>query len=308
MLLCFSVFTCLRFCVSAVIPKELLKKIRHIEIRTSHLVDEVLAGQYSTTFKGRGMEFEEVRPYQIGDEVRSIDWNVSARYGEPFVKVYREERELTVMLLVDISGSHLFGTQQQFKRELAVEVCATLAFSAIRNNDKVGLIQFTDRVEQFVPAKKGRRHVLRVIRELLFHEPAGRGTDLSAALEHLSRVARRRSVVFVVSDFQDRGYEAVLRVAKRRHDLIPVIITDPREREMPDVGLAELWDSETGELVVVDTSSGRFRDGYATEVKREAGLRRQMFQRLDIGTIELATGQPFVEPLREYFHRRRARL
>jgi uncharacterized protein (DUF58 family) len=290
------------------IPKELLKKIRHIEIRTSHLVDEVLAGQYSTTFKGRGMEFEEVRPYQIGDEVRTIDWNVSARYGEPFVKVYREERELTVMLVVDISGSHLFGTQQQFKRELAAEVCATLAFSAIRNNDKVGLIQFTDRVEQFVPAKKGRRHVLRVIRELLFHEPAGWGTDLSAALEHLSRVARRRSVVFVVSDFQDRGYEAVLRVAKRRHDLIPVIITDLREQEVPDVGLAELWDSETGELVVVDTSSVRFRDGYAAEVKREAGLRQQMFQRLDIGTIELGTGRPFVEPLREYFHKRRARL
>ena len=289
------------------IPKELLQTIRTIEIRTAHLVDEVLAGQYSTTFKGRGMEFEEVRPYQFGDDVRSIDWNVSARYAEPFVKVYREERELTVMLLVDTSGSHLFGTQQQLKRELAAEVCATLAFSAIRNNDKVGLIQFTDRVEKFVPAKKGRRHVLRVIRELLFHEPAGRGTDLTAALEHLSRVARRRSVVFLVSDFQDRGYERVLRVAKRRHDLIPVIISDPREREMPDVGLAQLLDTETGELVLADTSSRRFREAFAADVAAEAEQRRQMFRRMDMGTIELTTGRPFVEPLREYFHRRHAR-
>ena len=289
------------------IPKELLRKIRYIEIRTSHLVDEVLAGQYSTTFKGQGMEFEEVRPYQVGDDVRTIDWNVSARYGEPFVKVYREERELTVMLLVDMSGSHLFGTCQQFKRELSAEVCATLAFSAIRNNDKVGLIQFTDRVEKSVPAQKGRRHVLRVIRELLFHEPAGRGTNLTAAMEHLSRVAKRRSVVFVVSDFQDSGYEPVLRVAKRRHDLIPIVITDPRERDMPDVGLAEFLDSETGELVLVDASSRRFRDGFAADVRQTAERRRQMFRRIDVEAIELATGQSFVEPLMEYFHRRHAR-
>jgi len=290
-----------------VIPKELLKKIRHIEIRTSHLVDEVLAGQYSTTFKGRGMEFEEVRPYQVGDDVRTIDWNVSARYGEAFVKVYREERELTVMLLVDMSGSHLFGTHEQLKRELAAEVCATLAFSAIRSNDKVGLILFSDRVEKSVPAKKGRRHVLRVIRDLLFHEPLGRGTDLTAALEHLGRVAKRRSVVFLVSDFQDRGYEQVLRVAKRRHDLIPVVITDPREQAMPNVGLTELWDSETGALVLVDTSSRRFREGFAADVAAEAERRRQMFRRMDVGTIELTTGEQFVEPLRAYFHRRHAR-
>jgi uncharacterized protein (DUF58 family) len=253
------------------------------------------------------MEFEEVRPYQVGDDVRTIDWNVSARYAEPFVKVYREERELTVMLLVDISGSHLFGTHQQFKRELAAEVCATLAFSAIRNNDKVGLLQFTDRVEKFVPAKKGRRHVLRVIRELLFHQPLGRGTDLTAALEHLNRVARRRSVVFVVSDFQDSGYEKVLRVAKRRHDLIPIVIGDPREAQMPNVGLVELLDSETGELVVVDASSRRLREGFAADVRQAAEQRRQMFRRIDIGTIDLTTGESFLEPLREYFHRRHAR-
>ncbi len=290
------------------IPRELLRKVRHIEIRTSHLVNEVLAGQYNSAFKGRGMEFEEVRPYQVGDDVRSIDWNVSARYGEPFVKVYREERELTVMLLVDVSGSHLFGTQDQLKWDLAAEVCATLAFSAIRNNDKVGLILFSDQVEKFVPARKGRRHVLRVIRELLYHQPVGRGTDLATALEHHSRVTTRRSVVFVVSDFQDAGYEPALRVARRRHDLIPVVITDPRERELPDVGIVELLDSEGGGLITVDTSSRGFRAAYADDARRLAERRQQMFRRLDTETIELSTGQPFVEPLTRYFHRRRARL
>ena len=290
------------------IPKELLRKIRHIEIRTSRLVNEVLAGQYSATFKGRGMEFEEVRPYQVGDDVRTIDWNVSARYGEPFVKVYREERELTVMLLVDLSGSHLFGTHEQLKRELAAEVCATLAFSAIKNNDKVGLTLFTDRVEKFVPAKKGRQHVLRVIRELLYREPVGRGTDLVGALEHLARVARRRSVVFLVSDFQDAGYERALRVARRRHDLIPVSIADPREQELPNVGLIELVDGETGELVLVDTSSRRVREGFAADVRRSGELRDQVFRRMDVDALELTTGCSFVEPLLRYFHRRHARL
>ena len=290
------------------IPKELLKKIRYIEIRTSRLVNEVLAGQYNTTFKGRGIEFEEVRPYQIGDDVRSIDWNVSARYGEPFVKVYREERELTVMLLVDVSASHRFGTRQQLKQELAAEVCATLAFSAVTNNDKVGLILFTDRIEKSVPAKKGRRHVLRVIRELLYHQPAGRGTDLAAAVEHLNRVTRRRGVVFVVSDFQDSGYERVLRVARRRHDLIPIIIADRREAEMPDVGLIELLDAEAGELVLVDTSSRRFREGFAADVRRRSEQRQQMLRRLDLESIEMTTGEPFVEPLMRYFRRKHARL
>ncbi len=289
------------------IPKELLRKIRYIEIRTSRLVNEVLAGQYSATFKGRGMEFEEVRPYQIGDDVRTIDWNVSARYGEPFVKVFREERELTVMLLVDMSGSHLFGTNEQLKRELAAEVCATLAFSAVKNNDKVGLILFTDRIEKLVPAKKGRSHVLRVIREALYHQPVGRGTDLNGALEHLNKVNRRRSVVFVLSDFQDTGYEQALRVARRRHDLIPVLVTDPREREMPDVGLIELLDGETGELVLVDTSSRAVRNGFAADVRRADERRERMFRSMDVETIAVTTGQPFVEPLMRYFHKRHAR-
>ena len=290
------------------IPKELLKKIRYIEIRTSRLVNEVLAGQYNTTFKGRGIEFEEVRPYQIGDDVRSIDWNVSARYGEPFVKVYREERELTVMLLVDMSASHRFGTRQQLKQELAAEVCATLAFSAIKNNDKVGLILFTDRIEKSVPASKGRRHVLRVIRELLYHQPVGRGTNLAAAVEHLNRVTRRRGVVFLVSDFQDSGYERVLQVARRRHDLIPIIIADRREAEMPDVGLIELLDAEAGELVLVDTSSRRFREGFAADVRRRNELQQQALRRLDLESIEMTTGEPFVEPLMRHFRRKHARL
>lgn len=289
------------------IPHELLRKIRLIEIRTSHLVNEVLAGQYNTTFRGRGMEFEEVRPYQIGDDVRTIDWNVSARYAEPFVKVFREERELTVMLLVDVSGSHQFGTHRQLKRDLAAEVCATLAFSAIRNNDKVGLILFSNRVEKFVPAKKGRRHVLRVIRELLFHEPAGQGTNLALALEHLNRVTTRKSVVFLVSDFQDQGFEQPLRVARRRHDLIPVIIGDRREMELPDVGIVELQDTESGRWVTVDTSSRRFRERFSADVRTAAQQRRQMFRRMDAETIELVGGESFVEPLQRYFHRRHAR-
>jgi len=277
------------------IPKELLKKIRRIEIRTSHMVNDVLAGQYHSAFKGRGMEFEEVRQYQIGDDVRMIDWNVTARSGEPFVKVFREERELTVMLLVDMSRSHLFGTAGQFKRELAAEVCATLAFSAIRNNDKVGLICFTDRIERFVPAKKGTRHVLRVIRELLYHEPAGSGTDIAAAVEHLNRVTTRRSVVFLVSDFQTADYEPSLRVARRRHDLIPITIVDPRERSLPNVRFVELYDAESGQTVVVDTSSMVFRARYADRAAEGFDERRRMFQSMDVDSIEVTTGESFVE-------------
>ncbi len=289
------------------IPKELLKKIRRIEIQTSRLVNDVLAGQYNTVFKGRGMEFEEVRPYQIGDDVRTIDWNVSARHNEPFVKIYREERELTVMLLVDVSKSHFFGTCDQLKRELATEVCATLAFSAVGANDKVGLILFSDGVEKFVPAAKGRMHVLRVIRELLYHEPEGTGTDIASALEHLNRVSTRKGVVFLVSDFQDDDYEHVLRVAARRHDLIPVVISDAREMELPDVGLVQLLDSETNELVTVDTSSWRFRRNYAQGAVRATEQRRQMFRGLNMETIELTTGSSFVEPLTRYFRRRHSR-
>lgn len=290
------------------IPKELLRKIRRIEIRTSHMVNDVFAGQYHSAFKGRGMEFEEVRQYQIGDDVRTIDWNVTARNGEPFVKVFREERELTVMLLVDMSRSHLFGTAGQLKRELAAEVCATLAFSAIRNNDKVGLILFTDKVERFVPAKKGPQHVLRVIRELLFHEPTGTGTDISAAIEHLNRVTTRRSVVFLVSDFQASDYERSLRIVRRRHDLIPITISDPREKELPNVRFVELYDAETDETVVVDTSSLKLRGQFADRAGRDAEERRRMFLSSDIDSIEVTTGESFVDPLTRFFRSRKAKL
>ena len=290
------------------IPKELLKKIRRIQIRTSHMANDVLAGQYHSTFKGRGMEFEEVRQYQIGDDVRTIDWNVSARYGEPFVKVFREERELTVMLLVDVSPSQQFGTSEQLKRELVAEVCATLAFSAITNNDKVGLIVFADDVEKFVPAKKGTRHVLRVIRELLYHQAQGRGTDLGRAIDYLNNVTTRRAVVFLVSDLQARGYEHALRVARRRHDMIPVAVGDRWEAQLPDVGLIELADAETGETVLVDTSDRRLRMNYAAEAARSIDERDRMFRRLDVEAIKVTTGESFVEPLMKFFRAREARI
>ncbi len=290
------------------IPKELLKKIRRIEIRTSHIVNAAMAGQYHSTFKGRGMEFEEVRNYEIGDDVRTIDWNVSARYGHPFVKVYKEERELTVMLLVDLSRSHQFGTSHQLKRELAAEVCATLAFSAVRNNDKIGQIAFTEQIEQYVPPKKGTRHVLRLVRDLLYFEPEGVGTDLAAAFEHLNRVTTRRCVVFVVSDFQTSGYEQPMRIARRRHDVIPITITDRREVALPDVGLIELVDAETGEIVCVDTSNKRLRLQYATDAAARAEERTRAFRRCNIDSIDVSTGESFVEPLNRFFKARKARL
>jgi uncharacterized protein (DUF58 family) len=289
------------------LPKELLKKIRRIEIKTAHVVNEALAGQYHSAFRGRGMEFEEVRRYQVGDDVRTIDWNVSARYGEPFVKVFREERELTVVLVVDMSRSDQFGTNRQRKRELIAELGATLAFSAIKNNDKVGLLLFTDRVEKFVPPRKGSSHVLRVIRELLAFESAGRGTDIAGAIDHLNRILRRRAVVFVISDFQDAGFERSLAVARRRHDVIPVRVRDRREREMPRMGLVELEDAETGERIVVDTSSRRWRETYARLAEMEdEGLRRSL-RRLKLEVIPVETGRPFVEPLIRFFQAREGR-
>ncbi len=290
------------------IPKELLKKIRRIEIRTSHMVNDVLAGQYHSAFKGRGMEFEEVREYRIGDDVRTIDRNVSARHGKPHVKVFREERELTVMLMVDMSRSHQFGTLEQFKRELAAEVCATLAFSAIHNNDKVGLICFTDRIEKFLPARKGINHVLRVIRELLYLEPEGKSTDMSGAFEYLNSTTRRRSVVFLVSDFQASGYENPLRIARRRHDVIPITITDRRELELPNVGLIELVDAETGETVLVDTSSKSLRRQYSLRAISDVENRESLFRRMKMDSINVSTGESFVEPLTRFFRTREARM
>lgn len=288
-------------------PTELLKKIRRIHIRTSHIANDVFAGHYHSTFKGHGMEFEEVREYQPGDEIRRIDWNVTARQGRPFIKRFREERELTVMLLVDVSGSQEFGTTTQLKRELAAEIGATLAFSAIKNNDKVGLVGFSDRIERFVKADKGTRHVLRVIRELLTLKATGRGTDIALALDYLNRATTRRAVVFVISDFLGSDYERSLRVVKRRHDVIPIAISDPREMVLPPVRFVDFVDNETGERVTFDTTNRAFREEYRRRATAVAERRAREFRRIDIDSIELVTGQSFVEPLSRFFRAREAR-
>ncbi len=292
---------------SQAIPREILRKVRRIEIRTRKLVNESLAGGYHSVFKGQGMEFSEVREYQFGDDVRSIDWNVTSRMGRPFVKKYKEERELTVVLVVDASASGTFGSAEQVKSEVMAEICALLAFSAIRNNDRVGLILFTDRVEKFVPPAKGQRHVLRVIREILFHRPAGRGTDLNGALEYLGRVIRRRAVVFLVSDFLTREFERSLRLVNRVHDLVALSVRDPRESELPAVGMVALEDAETGVVQVVDTGVPRLRQAF-----REAALAgqqrlRDLFRRLGIDTVELVNGEPYDVPLVRFFQERARR-
>ncbi len=289
------------------IPREILKQVRRIEISTRGLVNEVFSGEYHSVFKGRGMNFAEVREYQYGDDIRSIDWNVTARNGEPFVKVFEEERELTVMLVVDVSASGDFGTRDRFKGEVAVEICALLAFSAIKNNDKVGLIIFSDRIEKFVPPRKGRRHVLRVLRELLYHRPQGRGTDIAAALDYLNHVQRKRAVTFLVSDFRDDGFDKPLAVAGRRHDLIAVRLADEREEELPAVGLVEMEDPETGRRVVVDTGARGFREAFkarAAAARAELG-RRLRRSRVDV--IDIHTGEAYDRPLMRFFQERERR-
>ena len=309
---------------------EIRRKIRSIEIRTSRMVSDVLAGQYRSAFKGRGMEFEEVRPYLFGDDVRSIDWNVSARVGEPHVKVFREERELTVMLAVDLSGSLAFGTRAQLKRELVAEIAATLAFSAIRSNDRVGMLLFTDRIEAIVPPRKGSRHVLRIVRDLLAFRPEGRGTDVARALEELDRTLSKRSVVCVVSDFlvpepahargtaggagtgrtasgrgaSGRGWEGALARLRRRHDVIPIVVADARERELPDVGIIDLEDLETGETAAFDTGSRWVREGWTEVAQERAETRDRLFRKAKAEPLLLETGGDFIGPLRAYFIRR----
>jgi uncharacterized protein (DUF58 family) len=286
------------------IPREILKQVRRIEISTRGLVNEVLSGEYHSVFKGRGMNFAEVREYQYGDDIRSIDWNVTARTGAPFVKVFEEERELTVMLLVDVSASGDFGTRERLKGEVAVEICALLAFSAIKNNDKVGLIIFSDHVEKFVPPRKGKRHVLRVLRELLYHQPEGRGTDIRAALDYLNHVQRKKAVTFLVSDFRDGGFEKSLAVAGRRHDLIAVRMGDLREREIPSVGLLELEDPETGERLVVNTSDARFRSSFSERSRAARQELDRTLRRSKVDVIDIETGEPYVRPLMRFFQDR----
>ena len=289
------------------IPREILKKIRRIEIRTTRLVNDVFSGEYLSVFKGRGIEFSEVREYLPGDDVRSIDWNVTARTGHPYVKKYEEERELTIMFLVDASASGGFGTVSRLKAELAAELCALLAFSATRNNDRVGLIIFTDRIEKVVPPRKGRTHVLRVVREILFFKPEGRGTDISVALDYLTNVVRRHAVVFLVSDFLTSGYESRLAVANRRYDLIAVEISDPRERELPALGVVELEDPETGERISADTSDRRLMEAFRSEVSRQSEARQKLMRRLGLDSIRVSTDRPYVRPLEEFFRARARR-
>jgi len=291
-----------------VIPREILKKVRRIEISTRGLVNEVFSGEYHSVFKGQGMTFAEVREYQYGDDIRSIDWNVTARTGTPFVKVFEEERELTVMLLVDVSASGNFGSRERFKGEVAVELSAVLAFSAIKNDDKIGLILFSDRIEKFLPPRKGRRHVLRVLRELLYHRPEGKGTDIGGALEYLSRVTRRRTVVFLVSDFMGSGFSHPMSVVGKRHDLIAIRISDPREAEVPPIGMVELEDPETGERLVLNTSDRSFRDAYRDESETRRRELDRLFRRSQVDVIDVETGRPYVEPLMRFFRQRMRRF
>ncbi len=290
------------------IPKEVLRKIKRIEIRTNSLVNDVFCGQYQSVFKGRGMEFSEVREYLPGDDVRTIDWNVTARYGKPFVKKFVEERELTVMFLVDVSSSQDFGTKMRMKGELAAEICAVLAFSAIKNNDRVGLLIFADEVELFVPPRKGSKHVLRVIRELLYYKPRGRGTNISACLEYLRKAIHKRCVAFLVSDFIGEGYEKDLKIASKRHDIIGIWISDPRELTMPDAGLIEFEDTETRSTFLLDTSSKEVRRSFALGQMAARSKVERIFKSAMLDRIDVATDTSYVEPLIKFFRMRARRF
>lgn len=286
------------------LPKEILNKVRRIQITTSHLVADLFAGQYHSVFKGQGMEFDEVREYMPGDEIRSIDWNVTARMGTPFIKKFVEERELTVMLLLDMSGSCRFGSEKQLKSQLAAELCSVLAFSAIQNSDRVGFIGFTDRIEKFVPPRKGLRHVLRVVREALYLKPESQGTDIAAAIEYLNRVTKRKAVVFIISDFFATEFRKALTIASRRHDVTAVTITDPRELELPDVGLIELEDAESGKGFLIDTSSRRLREEYKKNSQRRVEARKRLFNYANVDNIDIRTDVPYTESLLRFFKMR----
>lgn len=289
------------------IPQEILRQVKRLELSTRKVVNSVFSGEYHSVFKGQGMEFSEVREYQLGDDIRQIDWNVTARMRTPFVKVFTEERENILMLVVDASGSGEFGSGPRMKGEIAVEIAALLAFSAIKNNDRVGLLIFTDRVEKFIPPKKGRSHVLRVLRELLYFKPEGRGTDLAAALDYMNRVVRRRSVVVIVSDFLATGFEKPLQIANRKHDVIALTIHDRRERGLPAVGLVTLQDAETGEIIEIDTSSAAFRKEYEKGARHRQVRLDKLLDRLEVEHVDIDAAQGYVQPLVGFFHRRARR-
>ncbi|HVR74921.1 MAG TPA: DUF58 domain-containing protein [Planctomycetota bacterium] len=286
------------------IAKEILKKVRQIEIRTNRLVDSLMGGEYHSAFRGLGMEFEEVREYQPGDEIRTIDWNVTARAGHPYVKRYREERELTVVTLVDVSPSERFGSGTQQKAELAAEFSAVIAFSAIRNGDKVGTILFTDEVEKYIPPKKGKSHVLRLVREILDHRPRSKGTNVAEALAFLAKVIKRRATVFLISDFLAPNFEKALASVRGKHDIIAVRTSDPREASLPDVGLITLEDAETGEVVVVDSRSQRIRDAFAARGVTERSAQESVLHSLKVDELEITTGKPYIKELSSFFRMR----
>ena len=289
------------------LTKELLKQVRQIEIRTKGLVNQVFSGEYHSVFKGRGMEFSEVREYQFGDDIRNIDWNVTARFGHPFIKVFEEERELTVMLLVDLSGSLMFGSSSKTKQRVAAELSAILAFSALKNNDKVGLILFTDKVEKFVPPRKGNTHVLRIIREVLSFQPEGNQTDIKTALEFMNGAIKKKSIVFLLSDFMDEGYEKILRIVGKKHDLIGLVLDDRRESEIPKMGLIKLTDAETNQERWVDTSNRRVQQTLKKRRNEMIARRKSLFITSRLDSIHVRTGENYITPLVNFFRLRERR-
>jgi len=284
--------------------KELLKKVRKIEIKTRRLSDHIFGGEYHSTFKGRGMTFSEVRQYQFGDDVRNIDWNVTARYNEPYIKVFEEERELTMMLMVDVSGSEMFGTEQQFKNEVVTEIAATLAFSATQNNDKIGLILFSDKVELYIPPKKGRSHVLRIIRELIEFKPESKHTNLAEALKFLSNVMKKKAIVFVLSDFIADDYSQTMKIVSGKHDVTGIRVYDKREEEIPNLGMVQMQDEETGELMLVNTSSKKVRINYGKFYHEKVNYYKESFTKSGAGVINCRVDESYVKKLLGYFKRR----
>jgi uncharacterized protein (DUF58 family) len=287
--------------------KELLKKVRKIEIKTRGLSNQIFSGEYQTAFKGRGMAFSEVREYQIGDEIRTIDWNVTARFNHPYVKVFDEEREMTVMLLVDVSGSKNFGTQTQQKQELATELCAVLAFSAIQNNDKVGVLFFSDQVEKFIPPKKGRSHILMIIRELIDFKPAHKGTNIAEALRYFTSAIKKRSTAFLISDFMSEKFENELKIANRKHDLVALKIYDIHEEEFPDLGLIPVADEESGQIEWINTGDKKVRQAYKAAALERNGRLQDLFRRSGVDYTSIGTHQSYIQPLMTLFKKREAR-
>lgn len=287
--------------------QEIFKKVRKIEIKTRGLSNQIFSGEYHSVFKGRGMAFSEVREYQFGDDIRNIDWNVTARFNHPFIKIFEEERELTVMLLIDVSGSNNFGTQSQLKQDVITEIAAVLSFSAIQNNDKVGVIFFSDKIEKFIPPKKGTTHILRIIRELIDFKAENKGTNVAEALRYLTNAIKKKSTVFVISDFMDEGMEKAIQIANYKHDLIAIRITDERENEMPDVGMVRMVDAETGSRMWVDTSSSKVRKFYSNRVREKTDELDTMFARFGVDMAKIYTGKDYVVPLMNLFKKREAR-